>query len=126
MGYFGMDYFVILNDVLIFQVLFLFEVFEGFVFVVDVFVGVEKMVVFCVLVVCEVSGMFVFWFQVDCVEYCVCSGKDGYFWDVQGYYGGDFDKFWFKSEGEGSFGEKLEVVEVQGFWSYVIGFWWDL
>ena len=43
------------------------------------------------------------WFQGDRLEYRAREGKDGYLWDIQGYYGGDIDKFWFKSEGEGSF-----------------------
>ena len=67
----------------------------------------------------EVSGLPIFWFQGDRVEYRVREGDDGYLWDVQGYYGGDLDKFWFKSEGEGSFGEDPSVT------NYVIGirFW---
>lgn len=67
-----------------------------------------------------------FWFQADRAEYRAREGKDGYLWDLQGYYGGDIDKFWFKSEGEGSFGEKPEGAEIQGLWSHAIGPWWDL
>ena len=53
----------------------------------------------------ENGGMKVFWFQGDRAEYRAREDSDGYLWDVQGYYGGDTDKFWFKSEGEGAFGE---------------------
>ena len=74
----------------------------------------------------ENGGMNVFWFQGDRAEYRAREGGDGYLWDVQGYYGGDLDKFWFKSEGEGTFGEKLESAEIQGLWSHAIGPWWDL
>src|SRR3546814_1784104 len=70
--------------------------------------------------------MKVFWFQGDRIEYRAREGGDGYLWDVQGYYGGDLDKFWFKSEGEGTFGESPESAEVQGLWSHAIGPWWDL
>lgn len=76
-------------------------------------------------IVREMSGMPIFWVQGDRTEYRSHSGRDGYLWDVQGYYGGDIDKIWFKSEGEGSFGEKLESAEVQGLWSHAIGPWWD-
>ncbi len=74
----------------------------------------------------ENGGMNVFWFQGDRAEYRAREGGDGYLWDVQGYYGGDLDKFWFKSEGEGTFGEKPEAAEIQGLWSHAIGPWWDL
>ena len=71
------------------------------------------------------GGQEFFWFQGDRVEYRPRDGADGYLWDVQGYYGGDIDKFWFKSEGEGAFGESVEDAEVQGLWSHAIGPWWD-
>ncbi|MFW2348970.1 copper resistance protein B [Qipengyuania sp.] len=74
----------------------------------------------------EHGGMNVFWFQGDRAEYRARDGDDGYLWDAQGYYGGDIDKFWFKSEGEGSFGEKPESAEIQALWSHAIGPWWDL
>lgn len=74
----------------------------------------------------ENGGMNVFWFQGDRAEYRAREGGDGYLWDVQGYYGGDLDKLWFKSEGEGTFGEKPESAEIQGLWSHAIGPWWDL
>lgn len=74
----------------------------------------------------ENGGMKVFWFQGDRAEYRAQEGGDGYLWDVQGYYGGDLDKFWFKSEGEGTFGEGPESAEIQGLWSHAISPWWDL
>ncbi|MEZ5689436.1 MAG: copper resistance protein B [Caenibius sp.] len=92
----------------------------------DAFVGADKMAASRAAVVREVSGMPVFWFQADRAEYRARSGSDGYLWDVQGYYGGDIDKFWFKSEGEGSFGEQPESAEMQGLWSHAIGPWWDV
>ncbi|OCC23012.1 copper resistance protein CopB [Croceicoccus estronivorus] len=77
-------------------------------------------------VVREVSGMPIFWFQADRAEYRARRGGDGYLWDIQGYYGGDIDKLWFKSEGEGSFREAPESAEVQGLWSHAIDPWWDV
>ena len=67
-----------------------------------------------------------FLFMADRAEYRVRQGKDGYLWDLQGYYGGDTDKFWYKSEGEGSFGEPIERAELQALWSHAIGPWFDL
>jgi copper resistance protein B len=103
------------------------EAFEGPAFAADAFVGVDRMATSRTQVVKQVSGeMPVYWFQAERAEYRARGGKDGYLWDVQGYYGGDIDKLWLKSEGEGSFGEKPESAEVQALWSHAIGPWWDL
>ena len=72
------------------------------------------------------GNMQLFWFQGDRLEYRARDGKDGYLWDMQGYYGGDIDKFWFKSEGEGSFGEPIESAEVQALYSRAIAPFFDL
>lgn len=74
----------------------------------------------------EHGDMQLFWFQGDRLEYRARQGDDGYLWDVQGYYGGDIDKFWFKSEGEGSFGEPLESAEIQALYSRAIAPFFDL
>ena len=73
----------------------------------------------------ETDGGIQFWFQGDRLEFRAREGGDGYLWDVQGYYGGDIDKFWFKSEGEGSFGESIEGAEVQALWSRAIAPFFD-
>ena len=75
----------------------------------------------------ETHGDFsVFWFQGDRLEYQARAGDDGYLWDLQGYYGGPTSRFWFKSEGEGAFGERIEDAEVQALYSKAIGPYWDL
>ena len=102
------------------------EAFSGPAFAADAFVGADKMAASRASVVREVSGVPVYWFQADRAEYRAREGKDGYLWDVQGYYGGDIDKFWFKSEGEGNFGEKPESAEVQALWSHAIAPRWDI
>ena len=68
----------------------------------------------------------IFWFQGDRLEYRTREGSNGYLWDMQGFYGGDVDKLWFKSEGEGSFGEAAEQAEIQALWSRAIGPFFDL
>lgn len=49
-------------------------------------------------------------------------------WDAQGYYGGDYDKLWIKSEGkyvsDGRSGVHDANVEV--LWDRVISTWWNL
>jgi copper resistance protein B len=74
----------------------------------------------------DTDGGMRLWVQGDRLEYRARAGEDGYLWDVQGYYGGDINKFWFKSEGEGSFGEPVEGAEVQALWSRAIAPFFDL
>jgi len=39
-------------------------------------------------------------------------GRDGYRWDAEAWYGGDIDRMWLKSEGEGAFGAALEAADL--------------
>ncbi len=60
------------------------------------------------------------------LELRLADGQDAFLWDLQGWYGGDIDKFVFKSEGEGAFGEGVEDAEVQALWGHAIGPFFDL
>ncbi len=60
------------------------------------------------------------------LEARIGDGEDGYLWDLQGWYGGDVDKFVLKSEGEGAFGGAVEDAEVQALWGHAIGPFFDL
>ncbi len=72
-------------------------------------------------------GGYVTWlFLADQLEYRVNDGRDGYKWDLQGWYGGDYNKLWLKSEGEGSFGESPEQAEVQALYSRALDPWFNL
>src|SRR3546814_3562719 len=62
----------------------------------------------------------------DQVEHRAQDGRDGYKWDIQGWYGGDYDKLWLKSEGEGEFGHSPEQAEVQALYSRAIDTWFNL
>ena len=64
--------------------------------------------------------------MADRAELRVRDGQDGYLWDAQGYYGGDIDKLWIKTEGEGNFGSAAEQAEVQALWSHATGPWFDV
>jgi copper resistance protein B len=63
---------------------------------------------------------------IDQAEVKLRNGRDGYAWDAQALYGGDIDKIWFKTEGEGEFREGVEKAEVQALWSHAIDPWFDL
>ena len=68
----------------------------------------------------------VFWFQGDRLETQVRDGADIYLWDIQGYYGGPTERLWFKSEGEGIFGENPEDAEVQALYAKAFAPFWDV
>ena len=63
---------------------------------------------------------------IDQLEIGMRNGRDGYAWDAQGWYGGDINKLWIKSEGEGSFGESPEQAEIQALYSRAINPWFNL
>ena len=67
-------------------------------------------------------------FQVlnNIAEYRAGSGADGYGWESEGWYGGDINRFWFKTEGEGTFGEGVESAEVQALYSQAIDPYWNV
>lgn len=72
------------------------------------------------------GGQRFLWFMGDRLEYRVRSGQDGYLWDLQGFYGGDSHKFFFKSEGEGGVGETIEQAELQILYSRAITRFFDV
>ena len=75
----------------------------------------------------EEHGGYVTWmFLADQLEYRAQDGRDGYKWDLQGWYGGDYDKLWLKSEGEGEFGHSPEQAELQVLYSRALDPWFNL
>ncbi|MFZ1741924.1 MAG: copper resistance protein B [Pontixanthobacter sp.] len=64
--------------------------------------------------------------MVERFEARLGSGADSYAWDAQGWYGGDLDKLWFKTEGGGEFGGAIDDAEVQALWSHAIAPFFDL
>lgn len=60
------------------------------------------------------------------LEARIGEGEDLYLWDAQAWYGGDYNKLWLKSEGEGAFAGGVESAEIQALWSHAIDPWFDL
>ena len=54
------------------------------------------------------------------------NGRDGFEWDGEGWYGGDIDRLWIKSEGDGAFGRSIEKAEVQALYSHAVGPYFNL
>ncbi len=63
---------------------------------------------------------------IDRLEASSGHGGDGYAWDAQAHYGGDIDRLWMKTEGEGRFGDSLESAEVQALWSHAANPWFNV
>ena len=59
-------------------------------------------------------------------EYQFHDGKDGYRWDGEAWFGGDINRLWLKSEGEGSFRGAVDSAEVQALYSRAVGPWFNL
>ncbi|MEX0645115.1 MAG: copper resistance protein B [Parvularculaceae bacterium] len=69
----------------------------------------------------------VYYVEGDRFEYQTGEGDPLFLWDAQGFWGGDLNKLWIKSEGELRFdiGE-VEDAELQALWSRAIGGYFDL
>lgn len=67
-------------------------------------------------------------FQVlfNIAEYHIRSGRNAFEWDGEGWYGGDINRFWFKTEAGGQFGGALETAEFQGLYSRAIDPYWNV
>ncbi|PCJ55900.1 MAG: copper resistance protein CopB [Planctomycetota bacterium] len=55
------------------------------------------------------------------------QGPDVARWEAQGWYGGDYERLWVKTEGEQTLSEESEgELELQALYSRVIAPFWDL
>lgn len=67
-----------------------------------------------------------FWMVLsDRTEARFADEVDTYSWDLQGWYGGDFNRLWLKTEGEGEQGESPENAELQALFSRRFAPFWD-
>lgn len=59
------------------------------------------------------------------LEYQSNEGEAKYVWDGFAYAGGDYDRLWIESEGEGLFDGELEAGDVQVLYSRAITPYWN-
>ncbi len=59
------------------------------------------------------------------IEFVSTSETDAAVWDVQGWVGGDYNKIWFKSEGDRANDAGTGGFEVQALYSRLITPYWD-
>ncbi|MFY0399849.1 copper resistance protein B [Brevundimonas naejangsanensis] len=63
---------------------------------------------------------------IDALEAGFGDSADSYSWSAQGWTGGDINRFWWKTEGEGEIDGKLHEVEFQALYSRAIAPFWDV
>ena len=63
---------------------------------------------------------------IDTLEAGFGDGEEGYSWNAQGWSGGDINRFWWKTEGEGALDGKLHEAEVQALYSRAVAPFWDV
>ncbi len=65
--------------------------------------------------------------EAERLEYRSNDGDPVFLWDVQGWYGGDKNKLWLKTEGEYDFAtDEFEDAEIQALWSRSVSRYFDL
>ena len=63
---------------------------------------------------------------VDRLEAGLGEGEATWLWDVQGWTGGDINRAWLKTEGEGDVDHGLEEVEIQLLYGRAVTPFWDV
>ncbi|HEV2568724.1 copper resistance protein B [Sphingomonas sp.] len=76
--------------------------------------------------IAEHGGMTTGRMLIDRLELQARKGRNGYAWEGDAWTGGDYDKLWLKTEGEGEFDGSLDEAEVQALWSRAIRPFFDL
>jgi copper resistance protein B len=74
----------------------------------------------------EQGGQTLYQVMFNLAEVQARAGRDGYRWDGEAWIGGDINRLWLKSEGEGAFREGVESAEVQALYSRAIGPYFNL
>lgn len=74
----------------------------------------------------ENGGQMVHQVLFNLAEYQIRDGRDGYRWDGEAFTGGDINRFWIKSEGEGTMHRSVDSAEVQALFSHAIGPYYNL
>lgn len=73
------------------------------------------------------GGMTFSYVEGERLEYRSNEGDPVFLWDLQGWYGGDRNKLWLKTEGEFDFdADEFEEAEVQALWSRAVTAFFDV
>ncbi|OYW46395.1 MAG: copper resistance protein CopB [Sphingomonadales bacterium 12-68-11] len=72
------------------------------------------------------GGQKLYRVMLDTAEAQLREGRDGFAWDAEAWYGGDLDRLWLKSDGEGAIGGSIEKAEVQALYSRALDPYFNL
>ena len=72
------------------------------------------------------GGQKLYQVMANIAEVQIRNGREGFEWDAEAWYGGDIDRLWLKSEGDGTFGEPLEKAELQALYSRAVDPYFNL
>lgn len=67
------------------------------------------------------GGQNFYQMMFNLAEYQARPGRDGFRWDGEAWYGGDINRLWIKTEGDGDFVRGVDEAEVQALYSRAIG-----
>jgi copper resistance protein B len=74
----------------------------------------------------EHGGALISKVMANILEYTAADEDSGYRWDLEAWYGGDTNRFVFKTAGEGVEGDGVEVAETQALYSRAVGRYTDV
>jgi copper resistance protein B len=60
---------------------------------------------------------------LDQLEWREIDEADGHVWELDAWYGDDYNKLWFETEGQGADGEEEGRIELM--WDRIISPWWS-
>ena len=93
----------------------------------DEYWGADEMAAARQAVQADAGGQKNLFLMADRLEGRSDDGKASLLWDLQGWYGGDLNKLWIKTEGDHDFDSgELEDAEVQALWSRAIAPYFDV
>jgi len=92
----------------------------------DAYWGAEEMAASRAAVQQKMGGTKHSLIMLDRLERQISDTTQTIVWDAQGWYGGDIDKIWIKSEGAYELGHKTDDAEVQLLWSHALKSFWDI
>jgi copper resistance protein B len=72
------------------------------------------------------GGQTLYQVMFNLAEVQAHAGGSGYRWDGEAWIGGDINRLWLKSEGEGAFRDGVDGAEVQALYSRAIGPYFNL
>ncbi|MCK5744684.1 MAG: copper resistance protein B [Oricola sp.] len=74
----------------------------------------------------EHGGQTLWYVEGERLEYQSNEGDPVFLWDAQGWYGGDRNRLWLKTEGEYDFdADEFEEAEIQALWSRPVSRYFD-